>query len=281
MILYYAPGGGLGHLSRAKKIITQFSISEYRVITTSRFAKKIFPEQNLITISQSFSKNVEKLRIKIMDILDGIPLEKIYIDTFPAGISGELNGIIFNKSIEIIYICRLLKWEKYSFKIKSIEGFHKTLVIEEIDADHLNFVKNYSKKIEKIEIRPLKPTFNWEELSKKYDLSENKNFWIIVHSSNREELESLISYADDIAEIENKKPFFLIITDISINSPHKIINHYPANDFFPYAKKIISGCGFNIMNETENFQIKHRLIPFNRKYDNQFLRAKLRTAGNL
>ena len=49
---------------------------------------------------------------------------------------------------------------------------------------------------------------------------------------------------------------------------------YPASVLFEQADKIFTACGFNAMQQTKDFRNKHHFIPFERRYDDQFERAK-------
>ncbi len=51
---------------------------------------------------------------------------------------------------------------------------------------------------------------------------------------------------------------------------------YPAAQLFPAASRIISAAGFNVMLETEAWRAKHDVVPFARKFDDQYRRAARR-----
>ena len=51
---------------------------------------------------------------------------------------------------------------------------------------------------------------------------------------------------------------------------------YPATHLFSLADRLITACGFNVMRETIPHRDRHRFLPFERRFDDQFLRAARR-----
>jgi hypothetical protein len=58
-----------------------------------------------------------------------------------------------------------------------------------------------------------------------------------------------------------------------------LFNFYPAYPCFEKVHKIVTACGFNSMLQTKAFRHKHVFIPFERRFDNQYLRASYRKKG--
>jgi hypothetical protein len=58
--------------------------------------------------------------------------------------------------------------------------------------------------------------------------------------------------------------------------PYEHFNLFPVYPYFRQAGRIFTACGFNSMKQTKEFSYKHHFLPFRRRFDNQFLRAKLR-----
>jgi len=110
----------------------------------------------------------------------------------------------------------------------------------------------------------------------------SKPIWLIVHTGHVEELQQLINYANDAAEIESIAPVFLIIsqTDLILESPYYYFKYYPASDFYRFVDRIYTACGYNSMQQTLQYREIHFFIPFGRRYDDQFLRAKYRKLSN-
>ena len=59
MILYYALGGGLGHLARARKVIAALGLRDVAVLTASRFASdpRVTGGLPLVSVPPSLGRN--------------------------------------------------------------------------------------------------------------------------------------------------------------------------------------------------------------------------------
>ncbi len=269
MTLYYAMGGGMGHLVRAQAFLHTFAIGEWRIITSSTYSDKIFDKSLVISVDTALESNPAGLLGFIREQLRKNNTSRLILDCFPGGILGEIRGADDVDDLPLWYVTRNIRWDRYLSKVSGAVTFEKSFILEELEPEHELFVKGHC-------------TERWEG---KLDypipvvpdrlmrlLSEGMN-WLVVHSGRREEIELLIDHAYDMAEAEQVNPALFLISPVSIPNL-QTIDHYPAHGFFPYVNRIITGCGFNIMEQTLPFREKHIFIPFERRYDDQFLRAR-------
>jgi hypothetical protein len=279
MKLYYAFGGGLGHLCRAHALINSIGSSpeDFIVLSNSNHTELIFDQSQIIFIPQEYYQKPIELKKTIQSIISENNITEFYIDSFPYGLIGELEGIEI-QDVNLFYVARILNWENYlPLMGQSKFYFNKTIVIEDLPAEQNEFIRQNSKAVIKIEL--IYPETKLSENAKELINSFKKPLWLIVHSEPIYELKILYQHALEIAEIENKNPEFVIISQTTekLNLDNvKQINYFPASDFFPFAEKIFTACGFNSMHQSMLYSEKHHYIPFARKFDNQFLRAKYR-----
>ncbi|PCK05155.1 MAG: hypothetical protein COA42_18555, partial [Alteromonadaceae bacterium] len=52
------------------------------------------------------------------------------------------------------------------------------------------------------------------------------------------------------------------------------VNHYPADTLLQQAQVVVSAAGFNIVEQMRGSGKTHWVLPMDRHYDDQFLRAK-------
>lgn len=163
MILYYAVGGGLGHLARARRVLTRLGLRDRAVILTA----------------------VEEPRIT-----DGIPTatsadflayERIIVDAFPCGLLGELQDI----DVPMDYVARLLQWDAYTSATGAVmPHFETTYLVEPVthalDSDRV------------VELDLSEPPFEAEE----------EDFWLVAHSGDDDEVRHLADYAHELQQIE-------------------------------------------------------------------------------
>jgi uncharacterized protein YcfL len=282
MILYYAMGGGLGHITRSIALIQQLSLPTDKIILLTASPYTSFPfVPHQIKVCQIPSRLEDDLTLYqhwLQRVLAEHPIQAIYLDCFPCGILGEWT-FFEHLQCPFYHIARLFKWEDYQKNhIQSNPTFEKTYLLEDIESPHLAFLKKHSKTIEKIAIQYPKVELLapqrafWEKLKSQY-----AQIWLIVHSEPLEEVEILLAYAQEVAHIAHQQPCFVVMTQIKLTTKHPntyLWDAYPVEPFFEWADKIISACGFNVMQQTKPFREKHLFLPFERKFDDQFLRAK-------
>ena len=169
MIVYYAPGGGLGHLTRATRVLAALDL-EATIVTTSTFDIG----RDVIRVPASLDGHVERHR----DFLGELGATRIIADTFPGGIQGELCGL----DVPIDLVARILRWPVYRevvpFDLPDIETMY---VVEEL---------NYSlgaRNVVPLDLTP--PLASSEPLA---------DHWLVVHSGPSSETDELIAYARDL-----------------------------------------------------------------------------------
>lgn len=283
-ILFYVNGGGLGHLSRTAAFIytEQIDANECIILSSSPYAHLFFPMHSINVVPNHLAFNVQELASFLQKQIECHSFEAIYIDTFPLGIIGELQYVDF-KNIKLFYLARYLKWELYRELIKTNSKilFSHTFLFEELSAEHLSFTLDNSVQYSNLQlIYP--PKEIPEHLKLKLSSKPNNQNWLIVHSTPADEVFALIEHAKDLAQKENKQVIFHLATQTEIELPNEIerINFFPAYALFPYVDRIITACGFNLMQQTQSFRSKHIAVPFPRQFDNQFLRfTKMKKAS--
>lgn len=100
-----------------------------------------------------------------------------------------------------------------------------------------------------------------------------------MHSGPEDEVRELVAYATELRDLASEPPErILVATQCEIPLPRDFerIDEYPADALYPRASRIISAAGFNVMHETEPWRDKHDVVPFARRFDDQFARAARR-----
>ena len=277
MILYYALGGGLGHVSRALKLMQQWHIENYKIMTSAITATRFIDSKRLIIIPREEVNQADQV---VQQLLSNERVSSFYIDTFPCGLKGELSNVSIPTHIKVHYVCRRLKWHEYEKHLKTTCHFHTTHILEEPEPAHRAFILKSSEQVKCLKLAVPSSASNPKGIIEQYNLPPHQAIWLITHSENPAELKALINYAKDIAQIEGCHPYLLVNTNIENNELNvdQLIFHYPSYELFPICDRIFSACGFNMMQETKELVSKHFFIPFDRKFDDQFWRAKKRKA---
>ncbi len=235
MIVYYAVGGGLGHLVRATRVIGKLGIDAV-IATASPYAERVCT--NFVRVPQSLEGDVHAHR----EWIRGLHAERIIADTFPGGIQGELCGL----DVPIDYVARLLRWDAYRAAVPfELPRIGTTYVVEELTHAPMGNVVPLDLSLPVVE-----------------KVEENGD-WLVVHSGPDDEVGELVAFAKELG----KAPRLRVISGADV---------WPAAPLFPAAAKIVTAAGFNVMLETEQWRAKHVVVPFARRFDDQFVRAARR-----
>ncbi len=247
MVLYYAMGGGLGHLTRAGAVWNTLKINLHKILllTASTHAHEPYIPANVRVLHVEARMQEKENREEYENFLKNILLENnisaIYLDAFPLGIIKEwcflADFLKENKlNIKIYYLARLLNDNYFDNYFDNIEKFNNTsekksanifydtvFLLENLTSKNLAYIQKYTKNIENL-------TLNYPKIVKNQlntdffgnlstDLLENlpKNYWLIVHSEPLKEIEILLDFATKIAHKEGLEPFIIIICAVEIS----------------------------------------------------------------
>jgi len=163
MILYYAIGGGFGHLARARRVLTRLGLRDRAVILTA--AEEPGITDGIPTITSA----------------DFTSFERLIVDAFPCGLLGELR----NLDMPMDYVARLLQWDAYAAATGAVMPRFETAYVVEplthaIDSDRV------------VEL----------DLSEPPDVAAEEDFWLVAHSGSDDEVRHLTAYAAEVQAIE-------------------------------------------------------------------------------
>lgn len=96
-----------------------------------------------------------------------------------------------------------------------MEPFNQAYYFEPLEIEHQHFIDNNSGLITRATL-----DFFAGKAQKAVPLpSSTQPIWLIVHTTRLEEVQLLLDHARDIAEIEQVKPSFIILSDVKPRSP--------------------------------------------------------------
>ena len=173
MILYYAIGGGLGHLARARRVLTKLGLCERAVILSKTTEPRITGAIPTVTSADFRS------------------FERLIVDAFPCGVTGELRDL----DMPMDYVARLLKWDAYAAATGAImPRFETTYLVEPvthaIESDH----------------------FVDLDLSEPPHVAPEEDFWLVAHSGDDDEVRHLTGYARELQSLERTHAPIVVAT---------------------------------------------------------------------
>ncbi len=267
MILYYAVGGGLGHLTRGRRVLEALGLAnDAAIVTASPYASdaRVTGGIPIIDVPARLEHAVDEHRAWMR----GLDAERMLVDTFPGGMQGELCGL----DVPMDLVARSLRWAVYRRAVPGeLPSFETAWLLEELEPEHADFVREHSRCSVPLDLRPRETAPEGAE-----------PFWLIVHSGPEEEVRELIAYTSELHALAGRAAErTLVVTRCNVALPEGFerIDAYPAAALFARAERIISAAGFNVMLETEPWKDKHEIVPFARRFDDQYRRAARRRFG--
>jgi hypothetical protein len=259
VILYYAIGGGLGHVTRARRVLAALQL-QATIATSAPDAARIAAPFPVLTIPAALEGDPAAHR----EWLASLAVSRFIIDTFPCGLQGELADV----TAPADYVARLLRWDEYRRAVPlDPPRFGTTYAVEPLTPEHDVFVRANSDRVVEL------------DLAVSVDLAPSStphhDYWLIVHSGPAEEVEELVAYTRELQQLANETTEVLVASAAHPKLPphFRPVDAFPATPLYAGAKRIITAAGFNVMLETRPWRHKQHVVPFPRRFDDQFTRA--------
>ncbi len=280
-VLYYAIGGGLGHLTRAVAFLRQHGLADGALIlSASEYLDDPHVTAGIATmrVPDHLQHAPEELRDWLTRVIADQPPSLICIDSFPGGILGELCGLSALKGVPLWYVARLLRWSEYSTLITAPPPrYAVTWQLEPLHTTHAEFVRQHSDEVCDLLLTAISE-------SAAGPTPPLDRYWLVLHSGPTPEVAQLLDYAVEMRRIESQTVSIVIA---SRHPPSQLpdnclsLDAYPATALIQHAERIISAGGFNVMRETAEVRHRQFILPFPRRFDDQFERARrVRSAQN-
>jgi hypothetical protein len=271
MLLYYAMGGGLGHLTRARAFLHTLGLERASTLfTSSSFADdpRVTGGLPVVHVPADLDGHSEGLRAFLERTIPDLGASRLVIDAFPAGILGELAGWTPPPGLALWHVARLLRWERYSADASPrLPRFEKSFVLEALHDDHRRALEAASVEICHLDLVD-PPTDPPESVEFPYAL--------VVHSGPDEETNDLVACAQELLRADGSE------ARIVVASPERPRDHpldvswrdvFPATALYAGAERIVAAAGFNVARQTAPYRAKRFLVPYPRRFDDQFARA--------
>ena len=216
-------GGGLGHLTRARAFLHTLGYDDSVIVASSN----------------------DRRVTGGVPVVSTIPPGDLILDTFPAGLFGEIEGGVVD------YVARYVRWDRYALP-PNPPRIRRAYILEPLHPEQERYIRACAASIEHLELRDPPPI--------PQPLPELPPTYVLVVHSDAAEREELLAYARDVCREEG-------VTD-----PIVAPDVYPATLIAPNATRIFTGGGFNAMRQFGH-DPRHRPLPFERRFDDQYGRV--------
>ena len=263
-LLYFAPGSGLGHLTRAVALCLELRELgvEAEIATNSPFAQAVSRLARLrVTRLLTHAWALDAPRL----LAERAPRVAVAA-TFPQGFRGEWRT---RPGTPMVHVARRLRLESYDAAPDAWRGFALTLAIEPLAPAHdarlcgslvrlPGWVRLGPGRIETPAPEPLERALD-EGVS------------LVVHSGPAEEVERLIACAGGggLAAITTAREASVPAYD-----------YFPAANLYSRARHIFTGAGYNSIADTRDARARHTALAFDRRFDDQQGRLSALNGGS-
>lgn len=277
-VLYYAPGGGLGHMRRAGKLAQQlgFGLSNgpgWALAASAAPAAPVLTRwlpagAQLETIPAQLSNQPAALHNWLNALLARLAPSAFYVDAFPGGLFGECCDLTIPAGTEAIHVARLLDWARYAQRLTApLPRFNCILVLEPLHRAHQQALEALSPNVQ-----PLALDLTVDSTDA---VQDGAPLWLVAHSEPLDEVRDLLAYAQAAARAEHITPRFTVVSACAGSAPGvQWLTDADAIDWYPRASRIFTAAGFNTVHETRPWRQRQHIIPMPRALDDQFERAR-------
>lgn len=267
MILYYALGGGLGHIARSFSLIEKAPERlqpAIRLLVSSKSAAAALPHAPcpMDTVPARAMSDGSLYEQFLAVYLNRHNFSCMIMDTFPFGLLGEFKNIA--PDLPRVLVSRYLRWDAYRERCGVLNGAlwpQVALMIEQQEEAYLEIMECNTRVIEAPwPISLVRP----EEVTAQMD----KPACCLVHSGSREEMILLMETAHQItAGLEPAGT-------PDIFTPEKGL--FPLERHLSRYSDIVTGAGYAACSGAAILKgrMRYHLHPFPRRFDNQKLRLK-------
>ena len=263
-VLYYAIGGGLGHLTRARAVLHALGCQLQAVILTASEHSDDPRVTGDIPVLRA-PNHEPSYRAWLRDTMARSAPERVIVDTFPAGLFGEID------EVRVDYVARYLRWNAYG--PRRLPRFERTYVLEELDEEHQRVIDEQSSEVI--------GTFELEDPPVRSAALPPlpQTFVLVIHSGPAAEIGELLAYAKDVCFVERVSDPIILCAPRAVHRPDvACVDVYPATLLASRAVRIFTGGGFNAMRQFGG-DARHRPMPFPRRFDDQYRRVARWRAG--
>lgn len=292
MIVAYALGGGLGHLTRVRAALHGLAADlDDAVIITSGPAgadRRSTGGGRVVTVPPELARDAAGLDAFVRTTIDDAEPAEILLDVFPAGILGELHAGSFPAGVPVRHLARALRWDRYAPSLPpDPPRFDITYVLEPVTDEHLRHLTDHSATIAPLLLRdpPDVPCTADGRPAPDHVIAadaDDASPWLVVHSGPDDEILQLVGYARDHADAGGERPRLILVSPTrpaGLDAEVAHLDIYPAWPLFDRAEVVVTAGGFNAMRHARASRARHLAIPFERRFDDQF--ARVQRAGSL
>jgi hypothetical protein len=271
-LVYYAMGGGLGHVVRASAFVHSVGLTaRVTLITASEFAldSRIAAGFDLAVAPSELDRQPDEFRSWLLALIESVGADCLCLDTFPAGILGELDARQVC-GLELWHVARRLSWQNYATLLPAVPvRFDRCWRVEPLHPEQEAFLERQCDEVIPLDLGDPPAQSVTPPIAPPY--------WLVVHSGPESEVADLVAHASEMRAIEQIEVPIYVVTQCQLTFGQtniRMLEAFPATPYFEGASRIITAAGFNVVRQTSRYRHKQTIVPMRRRYDDQYERAR-------
>ena len=271
MLAVYAVGSGLGHRTRVARALAALGLeAEERLVIEG-------PPETIRAIGPRLAAS---------------GADHLLVDTFPAGFAGELTADAvagaLGPDVEVTLLARRLRWDAY----RPVVGdrplrFRTVHVVDRLDPAHRAWLGTVCRDIRSLALPAPPPSATERERAARIlagavgarAAGPGRPLWTVIHSGPAVEVALLVDEARARAAASAQSPCIVVVTtaDTAALLPGlgvPVVTGLDAPAVAPHADLLVTAAGWNTLNELRSYRARHHVVPFARRFDDQFARAR-------
>jgi hypothetical protein len=287
VILYYAMGGGLGHLTRARAVLHTLGLADEAVVMTASPAAadpRVAGALHIAAVPPALEGDTAAYRRWLAEWFARHRPRAVFLDTFPGGIRGEFCGFAPLAGVPVTWVARLLRWPAYAAQFRGEPPcVDRVLAVEPPSPGQAAWLASRGLVPEPLALvdPPAEPD-PAVDAALAAMRREARPTWLVVHSGPADEVRALLAFAERTRDAEGADARVVVVSAVpagALPPGTPVHDLYPATPLLPHAARVVTAAGFNAMRQAAPLRARHLFLPFPRRFDDQHLRAERAVAA--
>ncbi|HEX2951992.1 MAG TPA: hypothetical protein VHV83_20860 [Armatimonadota bacterium] len=269
-IVYYAFGGGMGHVTRAAAILRQLRRlggAPAVVLTNTTFPQPLQHEK--IPYRHITAQATDELTQQLRQHLTDLTPRAVIVDVFADGIIGDLSSILPTLPCPKVLITRHVRASHQQNRARAAACYDLIIMTEDVTP----FAQVRSCSCEPILIRSAGELFTREAAREVLGVDDDAPIVLAVSTGS-------VAWEDDffrlLQKIRQRKHLraHLRVASPRASATEYAVTHYPIVELFPGVDVVVGAGGYNLFHEVLASGVQGIFLPQHRRIDDQTWRTQ-------
>ncbi len=273
-VLYYALGGGLGHLTRSIAVLRQlarFGLRDCIALTNSPY-RALYSAEGVLaaSVSPEAGQPADALAEWVTGQIACWRPRLLVVDVFPRGLLGELPPVLARFRSPAVLVLRRLR-ESYAQECRlrefAAEHYDAILAVEGLPGAPWIGRSGAAQCVAPVLIRDADELLDRDEARRRLGATEDGLLVVGVESGPGKPTGALHEVLLRAWERLGRR------FDLRLAGAAGAVDHYPLIELLPGVDLVVGAGGYNLVHECQAVGVPAVFVPQRRRYDEQFARV--------